>query len=136
MKGRVVHDKGVSKVGLTRPEVEAELEPEPDKAYRAGFNRVEKAYRVRNFAAMADLSLRLSVPWRGRAYWSKATRSQESVIQAHPDMLEILFADSSKGSGVRMLLERFGVAPNEVMAIGDGENDIELASLGIALSNG
>ncbi|PWA95014.1 haloacid dehalogenase-like hydrolase family protein [Artemisia annua] len=48
-------------------------------------------------------------------------------------------AGSSKGNGVRMLFDHFGVTPNEVMAIGDGKNDIEmieLASLGITLSNG
>nr|GEV66614.1 hypothetical protein [Tanacetum cinerariifolium] len=63
MKGRVVHDKGVSKVGLTRPEVEAELEPEPDKAYRAGFNRVEKAYRAlpRKYYANNNLHTELLV---------------------------------------------------------------------------
>ncbi|PWA97568.1 haloacid dehalogenase-like hydrolase family protein [Artemisia annua] len=74
-----------------------------------------------------------------RPYWSEATMGRASVVQAQPDMLEIVPAGSSKGSGVRMLLDHFGVTPNEVMAIGDGENDIEmieLASLGIALSNG
>nr|XP_043636267.1 endoribonuclease YBEY, chloroplastic [Erigeron canadensis] len=74
-----------------------------------------------------------------RPYWSEATTGRASVVQAQPDMLEIVPAGSSKGSGVRMLLDHFGVTANEVMAIGDGENDIEmieLASLGIALSNG
>nr|GEX10420.1 endoribonuclease YBEY, chloroplastic isoform X2 [Tanacetum cinerariifolium] len=74
-----------------------------------------------------------------RPYWSEATMGRASVVQAQPDMLEIVPAGSSKGIGVRMLLDHFGVTPHEVMAIGDGENDIEmieLASLGIALSNG
>ncbi|KAI3716819.1 hypothetical protein L1987_67990 [Smallanthus sonchifolius] len=74
-----------------------------------------------------------------RPYWSEASAGRASVVQAQPDMLEIVPPGSSKGSGVRMLLDHFGVTANEVMAIGDGENDIEmieLASLGIALSNG
>ncbi|KAL8226803.1 hypothetical protein R6Q57_016635 [Mikania cordata] len=74
-----------------------------------------------------------------RPYWSEATAGRASVVQAQPDMLEIVPPGSSKGSGVKMLLDHFGVTANEVMAIGDGENDIEmieLASLGIALSNG
>ncbi|XP_076954074.1 endoribonuclease YBEY, chloroplastic-like [Bidens hawaiensis] len=74
-----------------------------------------------------------------RPHWSEATAGQASVIQALPDMLEIVPPGSSKGSGVRMLLDHFGATANEVMAIGDGENDIEmleLASLGIALRNG
>ncbi|OMO86632.1 hypothetical protein COLO4_21003 [Corchorus olitorius] len=74
-----------------------------------------------------------------RPYWSEATRDCASVVQAVPDMLEIVPLGTSKGSGVRMLLEHLGVSAKEIMAIGDGENDmemLELASLGIALSNG
>ncbi|KAL3744443.1 hypothetical protein ACJRO7_013670 [Eucalyptus globulus] len=74
-----------------------------------------------------------------RPYWSEATGARANVVQAVPDMLEIVPPGTSKGSGVKMLLDHLGVAPEEVMAIGDGENDIEmleLASLGIALSNG
>ncbi|KAI7757236.1 hypothetical protein M8C21_023757 [Ambrosia artemisiifolia] len=74
-----------------------------------------------------------------RPYWAEATAGRASVVQAQPDMLEVVPSGTSKGSGVRMLLDHFGVTADEVMAIGDGENDIEmieLASLGIALSNG
>ncbi|KAK3435943.1 hypothetical protein EUGRSUZ_C00613 [Eucalyptus grandis] len=74
-----------------------------------------------------------------RPYWSEATGARANVVQAVPDMLEIVPPGTSKGSGVKLLLDHLGVAPKEVMAIGDGENDIEmleLASLGIALSNG
>lgn len=74
-----------------------------------------------------------------RPYWAEATGDLASVVQAVPDMLEIVPFGTSKGSGVRMLLDHFGASPNEVMAIGDGENDVEmleLASLGVALSNG
>ncbi|KAI3422780.1 uncharacterized protein J3R85_011673 [Psidium guajava] len=74
-----------------------------------------------------------------RPYWSEATGARANVVQAVPDMLEIVPPGTSKGSGVKMLLDHLGVAPKEVMAIGDGENDtemLELASLGIALSNG
>ncbi|KAK3022949.1 hypothetical protein RJ639_046767 [Escallonia herrerae] len=74
-----------------------------------------------------------------RPYWSEATRDRASVVQAQPDMLEIVPSGTSKGGGVRMLLDHLGVTAKEVMAIGDGENDVEmleLVSLGIALSNG
>ncbi|KAL2544861.1 haloacid dehalogenase-like hydrolase family protein [Forsythia ovata] len=74
-----------------------------------------------------------------RPYWAEATGDHASVVQAVPDMLEIVPSGTSKGSGVRMLLDHLGVTPKEVMAIGDGENDVEmldLASLGVALSNG
>ncbi|XP_073130200.1 endoribonuclease YBEY, chloroplastic-like [Henckelia pumila] len=74
-----------------------------------------------------------------RPFWAEATGDHASVVQAVPDMLEIVPSGTSKGRGVRMLLDHLNVTPNEVMAIGDGENDIEmleLASLGVALSNG
>ncbi|KAF7830095.1 endoribonuclease YBEY, chloroplastic-like isoform X1 [Senna tora] len=74
-----------------------------------------------------------------RPYWSEATKSRATVVQAVPDMLEIVPLGTSKGNGVKMLLDHLGVTAKEIMAIGDGENDIEmleLASLGIALSNG
>ncbi|CAE6010318.1 unnamed protein product [Arabidopsis arenosa] len=74
-----------------------------------------------------------------RPYWSEATGDRANVVQAQSDMLEIVPPGTSKGNGVKMLLNHLGVSPDEIMAIGDGENDIEmlkLASLGIALSNG
>lgn len=74
-----------------------------------------------------------------RPYWSEAIEGRASVVQAQLDMLEIVPNGTSKGSGVRMLLDHLGITAKEIMAIGDGENDVEmleLASLGIALSNG
>ncbi|KAJ7965915.1 haloacid dehalogenase-like hydrolase family protein [Quillaja saponaria] len=74
-----------------------------------------------------------------RPYWSDATRNRANVVQAVPDMLEIVPPGTSKGSGVKMLLDHLGITAKEIMAIGDGENDVEmleLASLGVALSNG
>ncbi|KAK8956209.1 hypothetical protein KSP40_PGU009725 [Platanthera guangdongensis] len=74
-----------------------------------------------------------------RPYWSEATKGLANVVQAVPDMLEIVPLGTSKGHGVKLLLDHLGVSEKEVMAIGDGENDVEmlrLASLGIALANG
>ncbi|KAI4316079.1 hypothetical protein L6164_024096 [Bauhinia variegata] len=74
-----------------------------------------------------------------RPHWSGVTEDRATVIQAVPDMLEIVPLGTSKGNGVEMLLDHLGVTAKEVMAIGDGENDVEmleLASLGVALSNG
>lgn len=74
-----------------------------------------------------------------RPYWSDATKGRATVVQAVPDMLEIVPLGTSKGSGVKVLLDHLGVTTKEIMAIGDGENDVEMlemASLGIALSNG
>ncbi|KNA07983.1 hypothetical protein SOVF_166790 [Spinacia oleracea] len=74
-----------------------------------------------------------------RPYWSEAAGNHASVVQAIPYMLEIVPHGTSKGNGVELLLGHLGVSADEIMAIGDGENDIEmlkLANLGVALSNG
>ncbi|CAL4961513.1 unnamed protein product [Urochloa decumbens] len=74
-----------------------------------------------------------------RPYWAKAIEGRAHVVQAQPDMLELVPPATSKGNGVQILLNHLSISPDEVMAIGDGENDIEmlqLASLGVALANG
>ncbi|XP_039848981.1 endoribonuclease YBEY, chloroplastic-like [Panicum virgatum] len=74
-----------------------------------------------------------------RPYWAKAMEGRAHVVQAQPDMLELVPPATSKGNGVQILLNHLSISPDEVMAIGDGENDIEmlqLASLGVALANG
>lgn len=60
------------------------------------------------------------------------------VTQAVPHFIEVLPAGASKGVGLRWLLEQMGVEPARVMAIGDGENDIEMiemVGLGVAMAN-
>lgn len=74
-----------------------------------------------------------------RPHWAAAVGGRATLTQAVPDMLEILPHGASKGAGVQILLDHLGVRPDEVMAIGDGENDIEmlqLAGLGVAMANG
>ncbi|WVZ68894.1 hypothetical protein U9M48_017772 [Paspalum notatum var. saurae] len=74
-----------------------------------------------------------------RPYWAKAIEGRAHVVQAQPDMLELVPPATSKGDGVKILLNHLSISPDEVMAIGDGENDIEMlqvASLGVALANG
>jgi len=61
-----------------------------------------------------------------------------SITSAIEGMLEVLPKGSSKGKGVEFVLEMLNVPPERVMAIGDGENDIEmlqLVGLGVAVAN-
>jgi Cof subfamily protein (haloacid dehalogenase superfamily) len=60
------------------------------------------------------------------------------MTQALPDMLEILPPNISKGGALKSLLKDLGIKPEEVMAMGDAENDlemIELVGIGIAMGN-
>lgn len=49
-----------------------------------------------------------------RPYWAEATVDRASVVQAQPDMLEIVPLGTSKGSGVKILLDHLGATPDEV----------------------
>lgn len=74
-----------------------------------------------------------------RPHFTESTKGRAGVVQGQADMLEIVPIGTSKGGGVKMLLDHLGISAKEIMAIGDGENDIEmlqLASLGVALENG
>ena len=53
--------------------------------------------------------------------------------------LEITKAGANKGTGLLKLAEILGISPEETMAIGDAENDIDMiiaAGVGIAMKNG
>lgn len=49
-----------------------------------------------------------------RPYWSDATSGRASVVQAVPDMLEIVPLGTSKGKSVKVLLDHLGVTATEV----------------------
>eukprot|EP00191_Tetraselmis_sp_GSL018_P020337 CAMPEP_0177592368 /NCGR_PEP_ID=MMETSP0419_2-20121207/8520_1 /TAXON_ID=582737 /ORGANISM="Tetraselmis sp., Strain GSL018" /LENGTH=354 /DNA_ID=CAMNT_0019083225 /DNA_START=24 /DNA_END=1085 /DNA_ORIENTATION=- len=69
----------------------------------------------------------------------KLLAGRASLTTALTGMLEVLPLGASKGEGVRMLLERLQVDPEDVLGMGDGENDIEmlkLVGLGVAMGNG
>jgi hydroxymethylpyrimidine pyrophosphatase-like HAD family hydrolase len=53
-------------------------------------------------------------------------------------MMEVMPHGASKGTALKMLLNEMNLTPDKVMALGDGENDIEmiqLAGIGIAVEN-
>lgn len=61
------------------------------------------------------------------------------VVQAGlPQMLEVLPPNCSKGAALRMVLRDLHTPPENVLAIGDAENDIEmiqLAGIGVAMGH-
>jgi len=72
--------------------------------------------------AVAPLRVRLEEALR-------RTREPARVVQALDWTLEILPAGTSKGAAVRTMLRSLGVRPSSVMAVGDGENDLEMLRL-------
>jgi Cof subfamily protein (haloacid dehalogenase superfamily) len=60
------------------------------------------------------------------------------VTQAVESLIEVLPAGASKGVGLQWLLAELGIDAAQVLAIGDGENDIEMVSMvgyGVAMAN-
>ncbi len=65
-------------------------------------------------------------------------REEFTVVQSAPFFLEFLNPASHKGAGVAAIAEHLGIQPDEVICMGDAENDhamLEYAGLGIAMAN-
>lgn len=61
-----------------------------------------------------------------------------TMVQSAPFFLEILHPSVSKGNAVKLLAERLSIKREEVICIGDGENDlsmVEYAGCGVAMGN-
>ncbi|CAM4415765.1 Cof-type HAD-IIB family hydrolase [Vibrio agarivorans] len=65
-------------------------------------------------------------------------REEFTVVQSAPIFLEFLNPLANKGIGVAAIAEHLGIKQEEVMTMGDAENDhhmLKYAGLGIAMSN-
>ena len=61
-----------------------------------------------------------------------------SVFFVNPNWLEVQPHGIDKGNGLRMIMERENILPEQVCAIGDGENDLamlEVAGVKVAMGN-
>lgn len=61
------------------------------------------------------------------------------VVRSLPTFCEIINKDASKGDAILFLAKKWGIAPDEIMAVGDQDNDIELlkvAGIKVAMGNG
>jgi Cof subfamily protein (haloacid dehalogenase superfamily) len=75
-----------------------------------------------------ELEQRLKPRFAGRLYVSKSL----------PDFLEFASPDVNKASGLAFLADRLGFSREGTVALGDGENDVELvqwAGFGVAVAN-
>jgi Cof subfamily protein (haloacid dehalogenase superfamily) len=87
-----------------------------------------KLVSVGDPVALDGLERRMKARFDGRLYISKSL----------PYFLEFASPDVTKGSGVAFLAEHLGFTAAETVAIGDGENDVELlewAGYGVAVAN-
>jgi Cof subfamily protein (haloacid dehalogenase superfamily) len=73
-----------------------------------------------------------------RAHLSQHLNGSTKLVQTLPMAIEVLPNTVSKGAALTWLLDDLGISPEEVMALGDAENDIEMlqvAGLGVAVAN-
>ncbi|MGM9903912.1 HAD superfamily hydrolase [Enterococcus sp. 10A9_DIV0425] len=68
----------------------------------------------------------------------QAFREKYTTVKSAPYYFEVLNKAASKGAAVANLAQHLGITQDEVMAIGDNENDlsmIEYAGIGVAMGN-
>lgn len=78
-----------------------------------------------------------------RREWEEKIASGEAgyspyVASSFPNNFEFMPEGISKGSSMLVLADMLGIAREEIMAVGDGENDMEMirmAGLGVAMGN-
>ena len=61
------------------------------------------------------------------------------IVKSTDYFCEIANKEATKGNGIKFLANKYGFTTNEVMAIGDQNNDIEMietAGIGVAMGNG
>ncbi|MFC1959730.1 HAD family hydrolase [Chloroflexota bacterium] len=73
-----------------------------------------------------------------RAALAQRLNNAAELVLSMPQLLEILPPGASKGDGLRRLLADLDIDPVHVLALGDGENDIEMlqmVGIGVAMGN-
>lgn len=68
-----------------------------------------------------------------KEYYEKYT-----VVRSTPSFLEFLDPNANKGNGISLLAQELGIHKDEVICVGDADNDkhmIEYAGLGVAMGN-
>ncbi|MFN2134348.1 MAG: HAD family hydrolase [Candidatus Promineifilaceae bacterium] len=98
------------------------INPEPSAA--PGVNKILVASGGREAELRRELERRFGARLR--------------ILRAVPEFIEVMSPDVTKGEGVAWLANEMGIDLRHVLAIGDGENDVEmlqLAGFGVAVAN-
>ena len=65
-------------------------------------------------------------------------KGQLNIYKSQPRYLEVMHKEASKTNAIKLLMAKYGIQQNEIIAIGDNYNDksmIEFAGVGIAMGN-
>ncbi|GGL45079.1 Cof-type HAD-IIB family hydrolase [Sporolactobacillus putidus] len=72
------------------------------------------------------------------SYLEKEPLDAFRYVRWHPYGVDVIPESGSKASGIRSMLEKLNLAPDEACAFGDGNNDVEMLSFvgtGVAMGN-
>ena len=61
-----------------------------------------------------------------------------NIYKSQPRYLEVMHKQASKTNAIQLLIAKYGIQQNEIVAIGDNYNDksmIEFAGMGVAMGN-
>ena len=86
-------------------------------------------------AMMVDTKEQIDKAW---AELSAEMRDRFSIVRSEDFYLEFMNKQASKGNALQLLSEELGIKKEEVMALGNAQNDdsmIEFAGLGVAMGN-
>jgi Cof subfamily protein (haloacid dehalogenase superfamily) len=111
-----------------------EMYHEPAPVAVGNWDSVIGLVSIHKFIFMAPEEQILSI----RPYIEAELGAISEITRATPGMLEVLPPGASKGDGVSRLLKSMNVPPEAVLAVGDGENDVEmfrLCGMSVAMAN-
>lgn len=97
-------------------------------------SRMQDQYVIAK-AMMVDEKERIDKAWRDLP---DAMAERFSVVRSEDFYLEFMNKKASKGNALHVLSEKLGIKQEEVMALGNAQNDdsmIEYAGLGVAMGN-
>lgn len=107
-------------------------------ATRTPVNDIQ-AYILENKDRMDCIDLTLDPDVRDRVIDAiKRNLPEVYITTSDNDLIEISHRDSGKHIGIARICELFDISPDEIIAFGDNDNDIEMlktAGLGIAVAN-
>lgn len=109
----------------TKPEAVGPLQ---NQLYNTPFNKLV-------LVSPGDPSKIKALRWQLNTQLNGSARLMSGGV---PHMLEVLPPGASKGTALRAILKEMVIDPANVLAIGDGENDVEmiqLAGVGVAVAN-
>eukprot|EP00798_Chlamydomonas_sp_ICE-L_P008089 gene8089-1332_t len=133
-----LHSKYYEPLSLMPPDVES-LHSKDYEPLSLVFGTVDELLAYKPVKKLLYMTKPATVDGVLRPHWEKNLQGQgASLLQAVPDMLEVVPEGVNKWVGAQVLLDSLGLKPSALMAVGDGGNDYEIvanAGIGVAMGN-